>query len=83
MITLGLGIGTYIIIQVIPVIGYISGNYNLIEDYIVPASISQAIYSYLEGATISVNVGLELLSTILWIVVPLVIGYLVFKRKDI
>jgi len=74
-IALGLGMGTYIIIQVIPVIGN--------EDYIVPASISQAIYSYLEGATISVNVGLELLSTILWIVVPLVIGYLVFKRKDI
>jgi len=82
-IALGLGMGTYIIIQVIPVIGNVSGNYTLIEDYIVPASISQAIYSYLEGATISVNVGLELLSTILWIVVPLVIGYLVFKRKDI
>jgi ABC-2 type transport system permease protein len=82
-ITLGLGMGTYIIIQVIPLIGNISGNYTLMEDYIVPASISQAIQSYLEGATISVNVGLELLSTILWIVVPLVIGYLVFKRKDI
>jgi ABC-2 type transport system permease protein len=85
--TLGLGIATYIIIQIaIPVIGFISGNYTLytlIEDYIEPASISQAITSYLEGATISVNVGLELLSTILWIVVPLVIGYLAFKRKDI
>jgi len=82
--TLGLGIATYIIIQiVIPVIGFISGNYTLIEDYIVPASISQSIQSYLEGATISVNVGLELLSTILWIVVPLVIGYSAFKRKDI
>jgi ABC-2 type transport system permease protein len=82
--TLGLGIATYIIIQiVIPTIGFISGNYTLIEDYIEPASISQAIQSYLEGATISVNVGLELLSTILWIVVPLVIGYLVFERKDI
>jgi ABC-2 type transport system permease protein len=82
--TLGLGIATYIIIQIaIPVIGFMSGNYTLIEDYIVPASISQAIQSYLEGATISVNVGLELLSTILWIVVPLVIGYLAFKRKDI
>jgi len=82
--TLGLGIATYIIIQIaIPVIGFMSGNYTLIEDYIVPASISQAIQSYLEGSTISVNVGLELLSTILWIVVPLVIGYLAFKRKDI
>jgi len=82
--TLGLGIATYIIIQIaIPVIGFMSGNYTLIDDYIVPASISQAIASYLEGATISVNVGLELLSTILWIVVPLVIGYLAFKRKDI
>jgi ABC-2 type transport system permease protein len=82
--TLGLGIGTYIIIQIfIPIIGFMSGSYTLIEDYIVPASISQAITSYLEGATISVNVGLELLSTILWIVVPLVIGYLAFMRKDI
>ncbi|MFP3200663.1 MAG: ABC transporter permease subunit [Sulfolobus sp.] len=82
--TLGLGIATYIIVQIaIPVIGFMSGNYTLIEDYIVPGSISQAIQSYLEGATISVNVGLELLSTILWIVVPLVIGYLAFKRKDI
>jgi ABC-2 type transport system permease protein len=81
-ITLGLGIGTYIIIQVISAIGY-SVNYTLIEGYIVPGSISQAIASYLEGATISVNVGLELLSTILWIVVPLVIGYLAFKRTDI
>jgi ABC-2 type transport system permease protein len=84
--TLGLGIATYIITQVMPQIGFIIGNYTLytlIEDYIVPGSIFQAITSYLEGAPISVNVGLELLSTILWIVVPLVIGYLAFKRTDI
>jgi ABC-2 type transport system permease protein len=84
---LGLGIATYIIIEIaIPLIGFMSGNYTLytlIEDYIEPASISNAIQSYLEGATISVNVGLELLSTILWIVIPLVIGYLVFERTDI
>ncbi|ADX84670.1 ABC transporter permease [Saccharolobus islandicus] len=82
-IVLGLGFFTYIITQiVIPVIGIITNTYNEITNYLVPGSLQYYIQGWVTGDNVKVNVELEIISTILWIIIPSIISYVIVKKRD-
>jgi len=80
----GLGIFTLLFLEVIlPLIGISTSTYETLKQYITPASISCYIYSLIEGCNVRINVGLEITSTLLWIIIPAIISYLEFKIRDV
>lgn len=80
----GLGMFTLLFLEVIlPLIGISTSTYETLKQYITPASISCYIYSLIEGCNVRINVGLEITSTLLWIIIPAIISYLEFKIRDV
>jgi ABC-2 type transport system permease protein len=80
----GLGTFTLLFLEVIlPLIGISTSTYETLMQYITPASISRYIYSLIEGCNVRINVGLEITSTLLWIIIPAIISYLEFKIRDV
>ncbi|AEE94609.1 conserved hypothetical protein [Acidianus hospitalis W1] len=80
----GLGMFTLLFLEVIlPFIGIFTSTYETLKQYITPASISYYIYSLIEGCNVRINVGIEITSTLLWIIIPAIISYLEFKIRDV